>query len=69
MANTSQQNYDTSIGTNQRSAVAATKLWAIVIGLIVLFGIAMLYMFMTSSETRPSGGASSENTASRPAEP
>jgi hypothetical protein len=69
MANTIRDNYDTSIGTNDRSLVAATKLWAIVIGLIVLLGVIMLLMFMTGSMGVSSGPVSSENTSTRPAEP
>jgi hypothetical protein len=69
MANTVRHGYDTSIGSNDRSVVAATTLWGIVIGAIVLLGIVMLLMFMSRSNTFSSGGVSSENTATRPAEP
>jgi hypothetical protein len=69
MANTIRHNYDTSIGTNDRSVVSATKTWAIVLALVALFGIVMLTMFVMSSGSRSSGGFSSDNTATRPAEP
>lgn len=50
MANTIHE-YDTSIGTKERSAVAATKLRAIVIGLIALLGVISWQCFLTD----PSG--------------
>lgn len=70
MADTTDQGYDKSIGTNERSAVAATKIWAIVLALVALVGVIMISMFLLGgSETRSSGPVSSENTATRPAEP
>ena len=63
------ESYDKSIGTENRSAVAGTKLWLIVIGIVLLLGITMLAIFFGSSDgRRNSGGPASENT-SRPAEP
>lgn len=69
MANTIRDGYDTSIGSNERSVVAGTKMWAIVIGLIALFGVIMLMMFLTRTDNSYRGPVSSDNTASRPAEP
>jgi hypothetical protein len=61
--------YDKSIGTEDRSVVAATKLWAIIIGIVVLLGLGMILFFLTGSNMRDSGGPNSENTSTRPAEP
>ena len=70
MADTKDQGYDNSIGTNDRSAVAATKIWAIVLALVALVGVIMITMFLVSPFGGSSSGpVSSENTASRPAEP
>lgn len=71
MANTNDPGYDTSVGTNERSAVAATKIWAIVLGIVFLAGLIIISMFLLGgTDNRPSSGpVSSENTASRPAEP
>ena len=70
MANTVREGYDTSIGTNERSVVSATKTWAIVLALVALVGVIILTMFMTRmNRSGFSGPVSSENTATRPAEP
>ncbi len=61
--------YDKSIGTEDRSVVATTKLWAIVLGIVFLLGLAMIIFFFVSSNTPDSGGTASDNTATRPAEP
>ena len=61
--------YDTSIGTRERSAVAATKVWAIVLAVVALIGIFTLWMLLKGDNRPSSGGVSSENTATRPAEP
>jgi hypothetical protein len=62
--------YDNSIGTKERSAVSATKVWAIVLALIGLVGVVMITMFLVQPfDGRSSGPISSENTATRPAEP
>ena len=67
MANVS---YDKSIGTENRSAVAGTKLWAIVLGFVLLFGIGMLVIFFTGTNSQKGiGGAATDNTTTRPAEP
>ena len=42
-------NYDTSIGSEERSVRSATKLWAIVFGFIFLIGITLILVFYWSS--------------------
>ena len=61
--------YDKSIDTDERSVVSTTKLWSMVIGLVLLVGIGMLIVFMYGSNMRGSGGPASDNTSTRPAEP
>ena len=62
--------YDTSIGSEERSVISFTKTWGIVLALLFLIGIAILAMlYFGQGTTRDSGGPSSENTATRPAEP
>jgi hypothetical protein len=61
--------YDTSIGTRERSVMAATKVWAIVLAAVAAIGLVLLGMFLTRTESRSTGPVSSENTATRPAEP
>ena len=53
-------NYDTSIGTDERSARSATKLWAIVLAFVFLIGLVLILVFYNSSsatDTRPGGTA------------
>ena len=69
MANTVRGGYDNSIGTRDRSAVSATKLWSIILAVVLLIGIIMITMFLISPFGSSSGPVSSENTATRPAEP
>ena len=61
--------YDKSIGTENRSVVAATKLWAIILGIVLLIGIGLLVFLFAGSNTKDTGGSSTDNTATRPAEP
>jgi hypothetical protein len=61
--------YDKSIGSDDRTVVGATKLWSIIIGIVVLLGLGMLIFFFVASDMRDWGGPASENTATRPAEP
>ena len=63
--------YDKSIGSENRSVVSATKLWGIVLGLVLLVGIGLLAMFFMGygDGPRSRGGPSTDNTATRPAEP
>jgi hypothetical protein len=63
------ESYDKSIGTDDRSVVAGTKLWAVIIGFVLVLGIAMIIAFSYGSGKRDAGGPNSENTAARPAEP
>ncbi|HEX6124076.1 MAG TPA: hypothetical protein VFZ23_01765 [Pyrinomonadaceae bacterium] len=63
------EGYDKTIDTDERSVVATTKLWAIILGIVFLLGIGMIVFFFVGTGTRDSGGVSSENTATRPAEP
>ena len=69
MADRISEGYDTSIGTKERSVTSATKLWGIILGLVVLAGIIMIAVFMSWDGRGSSGPVSSENTATRPAEP
>lgn len=63
--------YDTSMGTQERSVISATKTWGFIIAILFLVGLFVLFVLYygmgTGSST--SGGVSSENTATRPAEP
>jgi hypothetical protein len=61
--------YDKSIDSNERTVVGTTKLWAIVLGIVLLLGIGMIVFFFSSTGARDSGGPNSENSATRPAEP
>jgi hypothetical protein len=46
--------YDTSIGTRERSVVAATKVWVIVLAAVAVIGLVLLGMFLTrTSHARP----------------
>jgi flagellar basal body-associated protein FliL len=65
------ESYDKSVGTKDRSVVAATKIWLIVAGIVLLLGITMIAIFFTGTgdARRNTGGPASENSASRPAEP
>ena len=63
------EGYDKSIGSDDRTVVGATKLWAVIIGIVVLLGIGMIAFFFIGSNMRDSGGPNSENTSTRPAEP
>lgn len=70
MANTGRDGYDTGIGTKERSVVAATKVWGIVLAVVVLLGVIMITVFLMRSGTGGSGGgAGSGNTSTRPAGP
>lgn len=61
--------YDTSIGTNDRSVVAVTKFWGVVLAAVAIIGVLLIGYFIFAGSSRSSGGISSENTATRPAEP
>ena len=62
--------YDTSMGSRERSVISFTKSWGIVVALLLLLGIVILSMLYFGQDgRRDSGSMSSENSASRPAEP
>ena len=62
--------YDKSIGSDERSVVSATKLWSIVLGIVALLGlIAIVSFLMWGSRPNESQRITTENTATRPAEP
>ena len=61
--------YDTSMDTPERSVVAATKIWVIVLSAVALVGLVLLGLLLTQTGSRSTGPVSSENTATRPAEP
>lgn len=66
MANTIKQGYDTSIGTDDRSAHSATKFYGLILGLVFLIGLVLLGVFLTSSPTNntPTGSAPGSRTES-----
>lgn len=43
--------YDTSIGSEERSARSATKLWAIVLAFVFLIGVVLVLVFYNTSTT------------------
>ena len=66
---TDRTGYDTSIGTEERSVVAATKLWGTVLAIIGILGVLMIGYFLFAGTGGDSRRINSENTATRPAEP
>ncbi|MDI1242913.1 MAG: hypothetical protein PSX80_13435 [bacterium] len=61
--------YDKSIGSEQRSAVAATKLWAILFGIVLLIGIGLIVTFFFSGmggSDAGRGGAGSTSSSPGP---
>jgi hypothetical protein len=70
MADRVDKGYDTSIGTNERSAVSATKFWVIVLAIIGIIGIVLIGAFLMRGGETPSGGTTSGNSStSRPDNP
>ena len=61
--------YDKSIDSVDRSVVAGTKMWGVILGIVLLLGIGMIVFFFLAGNMRSSGRPNSENTATRPAEP
>jgi hypothetical protein len=62
--------YDTSIGSENRSVISATKIIGLILAAVVLGGIIMIGYFMLMGSRDDSGRRiNSENTATRPAEP
>lgn len=66
MSDTIGHGYDTSIGTEERSARSATKFYAIILGMVFLIGLVLLGIFYNSSTTGTgqSGSGSSGRTDS-----
>ena len=59
--------YDKSIGSKDRSVVSATKLWVIILGIVLLLGIGMiLFFFSSGTGTRETGAPGATNSASNP---
>lgn len=61
MADELKPDYDTSIGTKERSVVAATKVWGIVLGFVLLLGVIMLTLFLMRG-SEPGAVTNSGNT-------
>lgn len=61
--------YDKGVGSENRSVVAATKTWAIVLAVVAMIGIGILVLFFNSGSWPRNGGPASENTTTRPAKP
>lgn len=57
--------YDTSIGSERRSVRSATKLWAVILGLVFLVGVALIITFFNSNLTTPNRPSSGANSASQ----
>lgn len=51
MANTIRQDYNTSIGTQERSARSATKVFGLILALVFLIGLVLLGVLYTASPT------------------
>jgi len=66
MANTIRQGYDTRIGTDERSARSATKVFGLIIALVFLIGLVLLGVLYTSmpTGTGPGGAAPASRTDS-----
>ena len=66
-----QLSYDSDGQTDPKAVVSATKIWAVALAAVVLLGILMMaaFVFWGSGANNDSGPVSSENTATRPAEP
>ncbi|MBA2378516.1 MAG: hypothetical protein H0V76_02950 [Blastocatellia bacterium] len=60
--------YDKSIGTKERSVTAATKVWALVLGVVFVAGLIILYTMYSAGTTndalptgtRPAPGGAAE---------
>ena len=62
--------YDKRIGTEERSVVAGTKLWAMILGVVLLIGIGILVvLFMGTGSRKGVESPTADNAATRPAEP
>ena len=64
------RNYDTSIGSEKRSVISATKTWAIVLGFVLLIGIVLILTFFNSPSTNSVNSSSgAANATSRSPSP
>jgi len=61
--------YDKSIGSEDRSVVSATKLWGIVLAVVVLLGIIAIGSFLMWGSRADDGRRINSENTSRPAEP
>jgi hypothetical protein len=68
MSDTTKQNYDTSIGSDERSARSATKFYAVILGIVFLIGLillAVLYSSLgTGTNTMTPGGRTDSSSQS-----
>lgn len=53
MSDTIRRDYDTSIGTEDRSAISATKFYGLILALVFLIGIVLLGVLYNSSTSEP----------------
>ena len=58
MANTIRQGYDTNIGTDERSARSATKVFGLILALVFLIGLVLLGVLYNYSPTGTGAGGS-----------
>ena len=61
MSDTVRQGYDTSMGTKERSARSATKVYGIILAIVFLIGLILLGVLYNSMRT----GANGTNPAGR----
>ena len=73
MSDTIRQGYDTSIGTHERSARSATKVFGILLGIVFLIGLIFLGVLYNSNSTGtvpngtvPAGGSDSSSHSPGP---
>ena len=64
MSDTIRHGYDTGIGTDERSARSATKVWGLILALVFLIGLVLLGVLYTAGSLSPGpGGSSSSGSA------
>jgi len=62
--------YDKRIGTEERSVVAGTKLWAMILGVVFLIGVGIIVvLFMGTGSGKGGENPAVDNGVTRPAEP
>ena len=66
MADTIRDGYDTSVGTSERSAKSATKVFGLILALVFLIGLVLLGVLYTASPsgTGPGGSHPASSTDS-----